>query len=127
MSYLSYSPTAPETRKGFKEGQRVEFTGMGTIKNLYAHDGCFQVQDEAGYHHYVYPASAKVAVKGADPANWPPQVGDVWKAGGVEYFARSHSDGRRVVLVAENGTIYLPSEFPSIAKRNPTLIRRRGL
>lgn len=128
MPYLSYSTTAPETRKGFKAGDRIEFTGIGTIKELHGHDGCFLVQDDTGYQHYVYPSSSKVTLKATDPVNWPPQVGDVWKAGGSEYFARKHNaaDGQ-VVLVSEGGTLFYRSDFPVFIKKSPTLIRRRGL
>jgi hypothetical protein len=40
------------------------------------------------------------------PPNWPPQVGDVWRAGDVEYYARKYAGG--------SGTVMLTAFNPSV-------------
>jgi hypothetical protein len=56
------------------------------------------------------------------PRMWPPQPGDVWRAGGIDYMAMKRSD--MLVLEpsdSEIGRSYLPMNWDSFLKLHPVL------
>ena len=74
----------------------------------------------------------------ADPANWPPQVGDVWEADGLDWYVRQYQ-GRAGSMVVEpfdkdnhpDITYSYSDIYPShgqledFVNLEPTLVRRR--
>ena len=113
----------------YKVGDKITVTFTGTIYETDSHDMCAKVADdgEFSYNHYVYLESPGVEVTRADPANWPPQVGDIWEAEGQEYYVRvSKRDALRLFIGSFGGELdYLEYEVHKFKELNPKLIRRR--
>lgn len=129
----------------YKRGQRLRVTldlvvedqasGLpgNTITGLRAVGG---TGDGPNYHAIDLNAPfAKVEI--LDPANWPPQVGDIWEAGGREYFARLSGQQSIWLIVsdchaaamADNQPDYyenVPGSLDAFKALNPVLARRRG-
>jgi hypothetical protein len=132
----------------FKAGDkvRVEFEGViekpsfsygrsmyGVPRSLHAVEGScdgfgfHQVRDSHGSGHVIWDSyeGAHQALKLADPENWPPKTGDLWKTeDGTHYFARHHAVlAGEVVLISEHGDIIyggldaLKAKRPSLAQR----------
>lgn len=114
-------------RYDLKYGDRVKFSGEGAVVDTHAHAATIKVMDNSGAVHFIYPSGTATIEKG-NPANWPPQVGDIWDVGGTEYFARAHSYSKdRVVLVsASGGSVFHDNEYEGyVLPKSPALIRRR--
>jgi len=113
----------------YKVGDKITVTFTGKICEMGSHDMCAKVTDdgECSFNHYVYLDSPAVEVTRADPANWPPQVGDIWEAEGQEYYVRSsrrYHDGVFIgSYAAEND--YMNYQLDKFKELNPKLIRRR--
>jgi hypothetical protein len=117
----------------FKEGQRVRVEFEGVIKDTYSHNACAKIVDsgaeEVGWYHYVYLNSPGVKVTLADPESWPPRVGDIWEAGGREWYTRQNMACGDEIIV---GTFDRPSQdyyqrdLGDFKALNPVLVRRRG-
>jgi hypothetical protein len=109
----------------FKVGDRVRVTG--TVTEAYYEGQWLMVKFGNGY-----PGSINLSEKGidlenlgpADPADWPPQVGDIWEADGVEYYV-SGSIAEPVILIREANDITSACNSGFLKALNPRLIRRR--
>jgi hypothetical protein len=116
----------------FKKGERVRVVIEGSVKTYNEAGGVEALYVTTGNGidtHYVHLGIAgspmgTVSVESLDPANWPPQVGDIWEAEGREWFAQS-SLSRGVVLRGED-TGYAALELDRFKGLNPVLVRRRG-
>ena len=110
---------------GFKVGDRVRVTGtVASVNTPYRWIGV-----HFGYAYGIISIDAKGIdlenLGPADPDSWPPRVGDIWEAKGVEYFARKHMfrDDRTVLIPADASYVY---EDTGLKALNPKLIRRRA-
>lgn len=75
-----------------------------------------------------------VSVEAAEPDNWPPQVGDIWRVKGHEYYVRRNRGPSRglVIEAFENSSVkywekpggYGLSVGGSFKCLNPVLVRR---
>jgi hypothetical protein len=113
----------------YRDGERVKVVIEGTILNV-TDDGAREtiyVTTGAGATHpghrvYIGIAGSDkgvVSITRLDPANWPPQAGDIWKGNGLEWFATS--DGHLTPDTGEED--WHVSDFKNL---NPYLVRRRG-
>jgi hypothetical protein len=94
----------------------------------------WRVRADDGCIHYIYmhPANTTV-IELAEPASWPPQVGDVWEAGGVEYYVRMVTYNNTVIVApfefgSNAGRSYYEAganEFEQFKALKPKLVRRR--
>lgn len=112
----------------FKVGQRVRVELVGTVEDTNNHDGCLLIESTNGYNHYVYDRDSSVKITDADPENWPPQVGDIWQADGLEYVVRENrSTSAYTVIESLNAhpNRYYSSRLDEFKALNPTLVRRR--
>lgn len=109
----------------FKKGQRVhisEFTGViSSVSDntlLVRHDGPYRER----YLSWIPKDLATVTA----PANWPPQVGDIWEVDGSELFAVEYPryTSRIRMIRDSSGFIMSPEEMKESG--NPVLVRRRG-
>lgn len=69
---------------GIKPGTRVRVEYEGKVVSRYG-DGTW-VQSSAGQYHYYHPGAASITPR--EPAHWPPQIGDTWKADDGLYCIR---------------------------------------
>lgn len=73
-----------------KPGDSVTVTYTGTIERISPSGYRYVVMDSQDDRHY-YSRGADVRLELLEPANWPPQAGDVWAAEGKQYFIRDSS------------------------------------
>lgn len=91
--------------ENLKEGQRVRFTVEGTLQEVHrvaalSHGNSLVVQRDDGYHYFIPASAITEIVSEVPPANWPPQIYDVWETGaGDLYFVRSHTYTKGVPVV----------------------------
>jgi hypothetical protein len=118
---------------GFSEGQRVHVAFDGTIDSL--REGWLIVEDHSfGMYHQIWAYGAENLVTPLNPEQWPPRVGDIWEAGGVEFYVRSDSDGRDMFVIESfdvNPEVdidcyaYYGRDLDEFKALNPRLVRRR--
>lgn len=91
-----------------------------------------EVKSDTGSLHFIETGAEDVTWELVEDhvPNWPPQVGDVWEANGVEYYARRHASHDSAVLQPFNGIgsyyrIHLPSDRVEFKALKPTLKYRR--
>ncbi len=101
----------------FRSGQRVhvEYDGVVSIHG----DAPWVIPSD--YRHVAFQAPPG-SVTIADPVDWPPHVGDIWSANGLEWFARV-SSGEVLMSPEDMGATWNIDEFKTI---NPMLMRRRS-
>jgi hypothetical protein len=114
----------------FKKGQRVHVEFDGVISQV------------IGETAWVLPGGNSPGLRArgiqvsaitlADPADWPPQVGDIWEADGREYYVRGRAVCTGLIIEPFNTddpgpkwqyTDELLDEYKAL---NPVLVRRRG-
>jgi hypothetical protein len=111
----------------YRKGQRVkvQFEGViikGSEASNYVTVG--QLDGQFGLPHGDRVTVHCEMVTRLEPENWPPQVGDVWTANGLEWFARQHLAGGIAAMVPEDGApAWDVSQFKHLG---PVLVRRRG-
>lgn len=113
----------------FKTGQRVHVEFDGTVPP-YMGGTEARVLINGSYQHWLNPVNLKVTA--LDPANWPPQAGDIWSTidgengSETEWFARRARRAKGsddcLILVSEYGPANVAED---VLKLNPTLVRRR--
>jgi hypothetical protein len=112
----------------FKKGQRVrvEFEGIvdwfdGEVLQLSS-----DIPRES--HRLVKVDTFNTKVTPAGPADWPPQVGDIWEAEGEEYYAcdDAFGDGIRVESFDYGKHSESYKNLDPFKALNPVLVRRRG-
>lgn len=104
----------------YKKGQRVKVEFEAEVSSLVGgSDACVLVNGD--WHHWLYPTGLKVTV--LDPTGWPPQVGDVWKGNGLEWFATGDDHVTPEVDCDGEAAAWHVSDFRDL---NPYLVRRRG-
>lgn len=117
----------------YKPGQRVHVEYDGVIDNDPA-GGRVVVRDSIGDRHFYIPDDV-VTITPAEPANWPPQVGDVWEADGQDWYVRRYygTSGTYVIESFDgrnHGNYFTDSPYggsvDEFKERNPVLTRRRG-
>lgn len=110
----------------FTKGQRVkvEYEAKVWLSDL---DGVLELRTDDDMFYYInWRTEPSVTITPLGLADWPPQVGDIWEAGGKEWFARKDEyapTGRELLMVAEIGTWL---EVDEVKALNPVLVRRRG-
>ncbi len=124
----------------FSKGQRVRIEIEGTV-SLTVDNTWLQVHPDG----YGPGTDLSLSLKGIkvtllDPPNWPPQVGDIWEKGGMEY----HAEEWRRASLTDVGLVLQPyshrddnyaySDQKSYMRNlddfkalNPVLVRRRDL
>lgn len=106
----------------FKAGQRVKVEYEGTVVVVHHEPKLAYVIQRGGRNAWMYPEHSTITL--LDPADWPPQVGDIWEANGQEWFAcRRHDDGALLIKPDDGGGMWDTKTFKSL---NPVLVRRRG-
>jgi hypothetical protein len=127
----------------YKTGMRVRVVIDGEIGGV-AYDlraavrydssgaGFVKVRDQHGTFHYIWVNDREPgSVELTEPANWPPQLGDVWQLpDGTEFFARCNTcNYDRLVLVADRSddvrSNFYDSEFETFKALGPVLVRRK--
>lgn len=122
----------------FKPGQRVSFTTTATIAEPGGGAKYIVPSAEAPFDGVLYlvnvdDRNAKVElIPDPDPENWPPQVGDIWKAGEREFYVRQNVTLRSTVVVgafvfdnSDNSEFYEDSDrLPDFKALKPVLVRR---
>lgn len=127
----------------YKTGTRVRVVIDGEIEDVvYGLDavmrydgsgaGFVQVRDQHGTYHYIWVNDGlSGSVELTEPANWPPQLGDVWRLpDGTEFFARRNTCKRdRLVLVSDRAdderSNFYDTEFDDFKGLGPSLVRRK--
>jgi hypothetical protein len=109
---------------GFKKGQRVKVEFEAVVVERNKAFTRVIPDDSPGRNGVTVPTNSLVPLS---PPGWPPQVGDIWAAGGKEWFARHdeyrfHETAMPVVLVPEDGEWTTPDSLKTL---NPVLKRRR--
>jgi hypothetical protein len=125
-----------------KPGQRVRVEFDGTVTRI--EDGWLVVeQDEYPcFEHQLWlPVSGdqQPVYTQLDPAFWPPQIGDIWEAGGFEYMIRDarsasvttrrtvgYDKGYPLVSPLDHAAPTMRGRFDDLLAASPKLIRRRG-
>jgi hypothetical protein len=117
-------------------GDRVKITGtiVSTDEALF---GSITFRPDGGRPSVIYRPFDLGAVEKLNPVDWPPQVGDIWEADGLEYCAWSCTLNKygtmepyqSIALTPFDGTD-LPSYvdyrgMEDFRHLNPKLIRRR--
>ena len=105
----------------FVKGQRVHVEFDGRVSNV-RDEYCVTVKtDDAAYMvinvTYITPL---------DPANWPPQVGDIWEVEGEEYYVRENRRGEIVIDRFTNLASSFVQGRLDFKSLSPTLVRRRS-
>lgn len=119
---------------------RIEFDATiidgpnSAVGRLYTYTVTQKAGASSGATHYVYLTEDNARVtKPAEPESWPPQAGDIWNAGGIEYFVYSGilglnafpfdgaSSGRESYSESPMGNSL--SDFKALS---PVLVRRRS-
>jgi hypothetical protein len=108
-------------------GTRVHVEFDGVVHKGYGdvHPLHVAVSDGGSLHH-LHLMSDNVTV--IPPADWPPQIGDIWEADGHEYYVRQHCfDTERYAVEGFNQeTGSYSDDLDDFKALNPVLIRRRG-
>lgn len=120
----------------------VEFDAVVTENGTSGRDRMFtqtlkEVTDKPGYVgtvHYVYLHEDNATVVEAEPASWPPQIGDVWEANGDEYFVYNAIFGGATVfpfagtspLEFYSNDSYSDNSLDDFKALKPKLVRRRS-
>ena len=113
-----------------KPGQRVKIEVEGVIPEMGG--GCDASFVTSRHPEYGTFNSGRLYVKNLsnlkvavlDPADWPPQAGDIWAADGQEWFARKGADADLMMIPEDRG--FAPREAGRFLALNPALVRRRG-
>lgn len=122
--------------KNFKVGTKVKVTYEGTVQSRNVRST--HVSDGVGNWH-MYADEADVTIEAAEPKNWPPQAGDIWKVEvegkTYEFAARmNYAERDKVVLTNLSGSDllnnnvdsdYYENRFGIFLEWSPTLVRRR--
>lgn len=109
-----------------KPGQRVSVTFTGTVRT--PGTGHLWIENDGGPSNLIPNGQ----ITPLDPANWPPQVGDIWELDGYEYAAKQARRGRpgKIFVVSvddrEDGFYLTDSRADEFKNSSPTLLRRRG-
>lgn len=107
----------------YKYGQRVRIEWEGVVERQ-SSETILVVQASEGHSLFIDPTK-DIKITLLDPPGWPPQVGDIWEADGMEWFGReSIIPGKGVVMIPADGLEVL--EAGHFRPRNPVLVRRRG-
>lgn len=111
----------------------VEFDGIVEDSNHVNSTTRVRTCEGTGYDHYIYLGD-RDAYAVIEPTDWekygPPQVGDLWANGEVEYFVRRNwARPGQVVITSfdDDWSYYYQSDLEHFKALNPRLIRRRGL
>jgi hypothetical protein len=110
----------------FVKGQRVHVEFDGTIsRQIHEYGIEVQTADDA------YMAINVAYITPLEPADWPPQLGDIWEVDGEEYYARENrAQVRRGEIVIDRfgnpADSFVQGRFDDFKSLSPTLVRRRG-
>lgn len=107
-----------EKSEAVKKGNRVRVTFEAVVydEKVTRHASCHQLHTDGAFSHFVYMADPNVKVERIfkDAPYWPPVVGDIWEADGVEFFARrnrGYVDPKHVVMTAATGNPKTNSDY----------------
>jgi hypothetical protein len=103
----------------YQKGQRVKVELEGTVQSLDGAGLYVAADKDKTYAHWVWVDHATITP--LDPADWPPQPGDIWEADGEEWFTR-----KTIVAMSMVPTIGQSRSLDWFKDRNPALVRRRG-
>lgn len=117
----------------FCEGQRVHVEFDGIVRDPAVENAdadWLVIQSDTGWHHKVWSDDVRNVVAPLTPANWPPQVGDIWETDGIEYVVRVNRANHSNYLIQRidlgNGAFaYSLATLDRFKALNPRLIRRR--
>ena len=122
----------------YKRGQRVRVEVEGVIDWTLS-DGRIRLRQPSGFADYVRVTAPDAKVTVLDPPDWPPQVGDIWEADGMEYHAEEwHRDPYDPVTLVLQPSSHRPDTWAysndscyeknldDFKALNPVLVRRRG-
>lgn len=127
---VSFTGTVKST-KGDKWGYIKEGEGLDDIGS----SGFVAVNDANYITHVVWVGGSGMrgsepltVTRPVEPDNWPPRVGDIWRASGSEFSVRADYSGSGIVLTNLDGAY--PTEFRTMdldgfKVLNPKLVRRR--
>jgi hypothetical protein len=108
-----------------QRGDRVKITG--TIVTVNTADEFVMFQPDGSAAICMISKISPMAVERADPVDWPPELGDIWKIGPDEFVvAYDHSYRQPVAIPIDGGFSNYSFESPEFRNRNPVLVRRRG-
>jgi hypothetical protein len=114
--HIEFDGTVESGCVNVKDSDGIGAYGMVAVHRITSDDGCI---------HFVYLGEPGIW-EAAEPDDWPPREGDIWKAGGHEYFARQHSSCKgQLTMVGDHGTLYYGNDVPRFKALNPNLVRRR--
>ena len=119
----------------FKAGQRVHVAFDAVVSSVHAIGNLIEVQREG---NLFTNSIQREDVTLAEPANWPPQVGDVWEADGLDWYVRQYRGKLATFTIEPFDQANRPNEHYDDAEivgrynveefkgLNPTLVRRRN-
>jgi hypothetical protein len=127
----------------FKRDQRVRVTIETKVERVYGDGRITFYVPPAGAGRYLTVDTVDdtlgVTVEVMDPPNWPPQVGDVWEADGLDFYVRQYQgargriaiepferDSRPAVRYTDSVAAVERDSLDSFKALNPVLVRRRG-
>lgn len=114
----------------FKKGQRVKVEYEGVVDWFDGEALQLSRDDSRKVSRLVRVDTFNTKVTLLDPADWPPQVGDIWEAEGKEYYGRecrtAMEPGVYVGAIHAAGRDYMPGQLDGFKALNPVLVRRRG-
>ena len=109
---------------GFTEGQRVKVEYEAIVVSVGAESLHIRRLDKG----CMWIGLDKHQVTPLDPADWPPQMGDIWEIPkgaleGYEFFIRQDGAGKIFATPQDLGGLW---DLDALKNYYPVLVRRRG-